>query len=317
MAHHDFTPDHYHTTIGWHDPVLEIDSGDTVATMTVDARGRDQTGERVTPRGNPMTGPFFVRGAEEGDTLIVHLEELTPNRPWGWTGGQVAANVLEPGFTPEFHDNPKPQFDDDARPSFRWNVDLEAGTVQLATGDGPMTRTPIALDPMVGCFGVGPAGGQAISTATSSTHGGNMDYRGFRQGTQVQFPVFSPGALFHLGDGHATQGDGEIVGTGVEISFAVRFKVELIKGRRIGWPRALDDTWMMAVGNARPLDQCVQHATTEMLSWLTSEEIGLDSRTAHHLLGQCVEYDLGNVFDPAYTMVCKIRRDQVDALRDA
>ena len=76
-------------------------------------------------------------------------------------------------------------------------------------------------------------------------------------------------------------------------------------------------TWMMAVGNARPLDQCVQHATTEMLSWLTSEEIGLDSRTAHHLLGQCVEYDLGNVFDPAYTMVCKIRRDQVDALRDA
>ncbi|MBT7864318.1 MAG: acetamidase [Gemmatimonadetes bacterium] len=315
MAHHEFVPTHYHTTMGWHDAVLEIDSGDSVSTTTVDARGRDHTGQRVSPRGNPQTGPFFVRGAEEGDTLVVTLDELTPNRDWGWTGGQVAANVVDPGFQPTFDDDPQPQFDDDARPSFRWNVDVEAGTVQLATGEGPMTRMPLTLDPMVGCFGVAPERGQAISTSTSSTHGGNMDYRGFRQGVKVHFPVFAPGALFHIGDGHAVQGDGEIVGTGVEISFDVRFGVELIKGRTIGWPRALDETWMMTIGNARPLDQCVQHATTEMLSWLTSAEIGLDARSAHHLLGQCVEYDLGNIYDPAYTMVCKVRREQVEALR--
>ncbi len=67
---------------------------------------------------------------------------------------------------------------------------------------------------MLGCFGVAPPRGQAISCATSGEHGGNMDYRGFREGVTVYFPVFAEGALFHLGDGHALQGDGEIVGTG-------------------------------------------------------------------------------------------------------
>ena len=61
----------------------------------------------------------------------------------------------------------------------------------------------------------------------------------------------------------------------------------------------------MAVGNARPLDQCVQHATSEMVRWLQAD-YGLDARGAHLLLGQCAEYDLGNVFDAAYTMVCKM-----------
>jgi amidase len=164
------------------------------------------------------------------------------------------------------------------------------------------------LAPMLGCFGVAPPGGQAISTSTSSTHGGNMDYRGFAQGVTVFLPVFAPGGLFHLGDGHAIQGDGEIVGTGVEISFDVTFSVDLIREKRIGWPRAEDDEYIMTVGNARPLDQGVQHATTEMVRWL-EDDYGLDPLSAHALLGQCVEYDVGNIFDPAYTMVCKVPKE--------
>src|SRR5690606_10082769 len=120
----------------------------------------------------------------------------------------------------------------------------------------------------VGCFGVAPARGEAISTATSSRHGGNMDYRGFTEGVTVYFPVFVPGALFHIGDGHAVQGDGEIVGTGVEISFEMTFTVDLLKGRPSQWPRGENEEYIFTVGNARPLDQCVQHATTEMLRWL-------------------------------------------------
>jgi acetamidase/formamidase len=158
---------------------------------------------------------------------------------------------------------------------------------------------------MLGCFGVAPARGQAISTATSGEHGGNMDYRGFVAGVTVSFPVFVPGALFHLGDGHAVQGDGEIVGTGIEVSCEVQFTVHLQKGRRIGWPRGENDSYIFTVGNARPLDQAVQHATTEMIRWL-GEDYGLDARSASIMLGMCVEYDLGNVFDPAYTMVCKV-----------
>ena len=80
-------------------------------------------------------------------------------------------------------------------------------------------------------------------------------------------------ALFYLGDGHAVQGDGEIVGTGIETSFDVQFTVQLIKGRGIGWPRAENQNYIMTVGNARPLDQALQHATTEMVCWLV--DLGL------------------------------------------
>ena len=140
-----------------------------------------------------------------------------------------------------------------------------------------------------------------------------MDYRGFRQGVKVFFPVFSEGALFDIGDGHAVQGDGEIVGTGIEISFDVTFTIDLIEDREIYWPRAENDNYLMAVGNARPLDQALQHSTTELVEWL-QVDYGLSARTAHMLLGQVVEYDVGNVYDPAYTMVCKVAKNYVEQL---
>ena len=129
---------------------------------------------------------------------------------------------------------------------------------------------------MLGCFGVAPPLAQAISTATSGTYGGNMDYRRFGPGTTAYFPVFAPGALFFLGDGHFAQGDGEIVGTGIETSFEVEFTVSLRKGRTIGWPRGETAQHVFALGNARPLDQALQHATTEMIAWLAAD-YGLDA----------------------------------------
>ena len=301
MAHHEFTPDHYYTTIGWHEPVLEVAPGDSVTTTTVDARGQDQHGEKITERGNPMTGPFYVKGAEQGDIFVVHFDKLYPNRDWGWTGKRIAANVLDPGFESGFTPDEQP---------LRWEVDLAAGTTRQPD---TLPGLQLPLSPMVGCFGIAPPRGQAISTATSSTHGGNMDYRGFVEGVTVYLPVEAPGALFHLGDGHAIQGDGEIVGTGVEISFDVTFSVDLIKGKQIGWPRAENATHILVAGNARPLDQCVEHATSELVRWL-EQDYGLSAQTAHALLGQCVEYDMGNVFDPAYTMVCKVEKALLEKL---
>ncbi len=304
MAHHEFTPQHYHTTIGWHEPVLSVMPGDSISTTTVDARGRDQSGEQITERGNPMTGPFYIEGAEPGDALVVRFDKLWPNRDWGWTGLRIAANVLDPGY----QSNVLTEVD-----LCRWAVDLEAGTVRLEEPQTRLGQLLLPLAPMVGCFGVAPPRGQFISTATSSTYGGNMDYRGFVEGVTVYLPVAAPGALFHLGDGHAIQGDGEIVGTGVEISFDVTFSVDLLKGADIGWPRGENATHIFVAGNARPLDQCVQHATTELVRWLEGS-YGLDALSAHQLLGQCVECDMGNMFDPAYTMVCKIRKDLLEKI---
>lgn len=300
MATHHFQPTHYFTAIGSHEPVLRIAPGDTVITTTVDARGQDVTGQQITPPGNPMTGPFYIEGAEPGDTLVVHLDKLTPSRTYGWTRAMLAANVVDPDYVPRL---PWPK--DDKSSLATWYVDNQAWTAALIEPETKLGKLTLPLNPMVGCFGVAPAGGQAISTATSAEHGGNMDYNGFVQGVTVYFPVFAPGALFHIGDGHAVQGDGEIVGTGIEISFDVQFTVELRKGKRIGWPRGENEEYIFTCGNARPLDQCVQHATTEMTKWL-QEEYGLDAVGAQILMGQAVKYDLGNIFDPAFTMVCKM-----------
>lgn len=95
----------------------------------------------------------------------------------------------------------------------RWELDEELATAGLVEPELPLAAVRLPLAPMLGCFGVAPAAGQAISTATFGPHGGNMDYRFFRSGASIHFPVHAPGALFYLGDGHALQGDGEIVGT--------------------------------------------------------------------------------------------------------
>jgi amidase len=307
MPTHVFEPTYYHHTFGAHPPVLHIAPGDTVRTTCVDAAGQDRTLQQVTPRGNPMTGPFYVEGAMPGDTLVVRLEQLRPNRNQAWSGAVLAANVVDPEDVPVLAQ---------ARGSGRWldwEVDLASNTARLRSPVRGLEGLELPLEPMLGCFGVAPSRGEAISTATSGPHGGNMDYRGFKEGVTAYFPVQVEGALFFLGDGHALQGDGEIAGTGLEISMDVQFSVDLIKGQHIRWPRGEDREYIFTVGNARPLDQCVQHATSEMLRWLTTQ-YGLDIQGASQLLGQCVRYDLGNVFDPAYTMVCKMPKKLLQRL---
>ncbi|MSR64580.1 MAG: acetamidase [Verrucomicrobiae bacterium] len=227
MAVHRFHPSHYHITIGSHSPVLRIASGDTVITTTVDARGRDVTGKKVTPSGHPQTGPFYVDGAEPGDALAVHLDHLWPNRDAGWSCSTIASNVVDPWFAAKL---PK-------APMSEWRIDRKRGTATLLKPKTKLGRLKLPLDPMLGCFGVAPEDGQAISCGTSGQYGGNMDYRGFRKGVTVYFPVFVKGALLHVGDGHAVQGDGEIVGTGIETSFDVKFSVRVLKRKRIHWPR--------------------------------------------------------------------------------
>jgi amidase len=300
MAIHRFQPSHYFHTLGSHEPVLHVADGDTIITSSVDARGLGKDSEQATGRGNPMTGPFFVEGAEPGDTLVVQLDSVMPNRSFGWSDRILAANCVDPSDVPQL-----PWQTAGQETVAHWDVDIQQMTATLIEPQTALGAFKLPVVPMLGCFGVAPARGQAISTATSAEHGGNMDYRGFISGVTVYFPVFVPGALLHLGDGHAVQGDGEIAGTGIEISMDVQVTVHVQKGKTIRWPRGENAEYIFTVGNARPLDQCVQHATSEMLRWLT-DEYGLDAMGASILLGQAVEYDLGNMFDPAYTMVCKV-----------
>ncbi len=296
MATHHFHPSRYYNVIGTAEPCLRVADGDTVITDTIDASGLDAQEVRVSAGPNPMTGPFFVEGAEPGDTLAVRIDRLTPSRGTGWTYSPLAFTVLDPAAIMERGVNERSV----------WRIDRNAGTVQLADPPKGLEGFVPALEPMIGCFGVAPAGGQALSTATSAQNGGNMDYRLFRPGTTAWFPVAVPGALFYLGDGHACQGDGEIVGTGIETSFEMEVTFQVLK-RRITWPRGETAEDIFTVGNARPLDQALQHATTEMMRWL-GEDYGLDARAASHVMGQVVRYDVGNVFNPAFTVGCRIAK---------
>ncbi|WPB85797.1 acetamidase/formamidase family protein [Sediminicoccus rosea] len=296
MARHIFRPTRYHNTLGTAEPCLRIADGDTLVAETVDASGLDANEVAVAARPNPMTGPFFVEGAEPGDTLAVEIIRLTPNRRTGWTYSPLALTVLDPAA---ILDRPKQE-------RAIWEINANEGTVRLRDAPAALAGFTPPLAPMIGCFGVAPAGGEAISTATSGAHGGNMDYRRFAPGTTAWFPVSVPGALFYLGDGHAAQGDGEITGTGIETSFEMEVRLSVLK-RRITWPRAETAEEIITIGNARPLDQALQHATTEMQRWL-GEDYGLDARAASHLMGMVVRYDVGNVFNPAYTVACRVAK---------
>jgi len=137
-----------------------------------------------------------------------------------------------------------------------------------------------------------------------------MDYRGFGVGVEVVFPVFAEGALFFLGDVHAAQGAGEIAGTGIETAAEIEFSVHVEKARAPGWPRGQTTESIFTVGNARPLDQALQHATTEMMSWLMTG-YGLSAIAASQIMGQTVTYEIANVFNPAYSIVCRIERTAI------
>jgi acetamidase/formamidase len=314
MATHHFQPTHYYTAMGTYPSVLHIADGDTVITTTVDGAGIDARNEPITSRKypNPLTGPFYVEGAEPGDTLALQLDRLVPNRTYGHSSGRVASHVVDPNDVLEL---PRSANGNGLhRVHTEWYVDVEAGTATLVKPDTKLGRFTLPLSPMLGCLGVAPPREQAISTSTSAEHGGNMDYRGFTIGTTAYFPIFVSGALVFIGDGHALQGDGEIAGTGIEISLDVQFSVRVIKGQAIAWPRGEDEDYIFTVGNARPLEQAVQNATSEMLRWLQAD-FDLDALAANILIGQCVEYDLGNVVDPAFTMVCKLPKDVLPSKR--
>ncbi len=299
MKTYSFTPASYVHTMGNHSPVLRVSSNDRIITSCLDARGYDANNQQIVASGNPLTGPFYVEGAEPGDTLAVKLERITPSRRHGWSGWLLAAHVVEAADVATLAQA------DTSDEAWNWDVDVTAGTARLDHSTSPWHERSLALAPMLGCFGVAPARGQAITSLTSGTHGGNMDYRGFQAGSTAYFPVFEPGALFFLGDGHAAQGDGEIIGTGIEISVNVEFRVRVVKHQRIRWPRGQDEHSIFTLGNARPLEQGLQHATSEMLHWLM-EGYNLDVPHASLLLGFAGRYDLGNVINPAYTVVCKL-----------
>jgi amidase len=295
-----FEPKEFHNTFsGAHKPVLTIKPGDHVITSTIDSRGTDFAGVKRAEGPNPETGPFYIEGAEPGDTLVVHLLRLETNRATGYSGTLLAPYAADPGFLrSEGLREPK---------TLTWQLDKQKGVAYLESNEFKPGRLELPLRPMLGCIATAPAGKAAISTSTPDNFGGNMDYNGMGAGVTLMLPVFEPGALFFLGDGHARQGDGEVTGGAIETSLDVEFSVDLLKGKKINWPRLENQDYIMVLGSSRSLIEALQHANTEMQRWLNAD-YGFDERGSSLLMGQAMESEIANVVDPEFTIVAKMRK---------
>jgi acetamidase/formamidase len=304
---HRFEPTEFHRVFSEGiAPALRIFPGDTVSTWTVDAGGRDSAGVRRSQGGNPETGPFYIEGAFPGDTLVVKLNKVRLNRDSAGSGGRIAPSALNPFFVAQT------RYQDDF--DSEWVLDRANGIARLQNPGERLKNYTVKLQPMLGCIAVAPPGHQALRTGYPGVFGGNMDYNQIREGTTVYLPVFTPGALLFIGDGHAAQGDGELTGDALETSMDVEFTVDLITGRATGGPRAENDEYLMSSGIGNSLPDALQLATTQLVNWLQTD-YHLSPNEASVVLGTAMRYDIAEVVDPLVHIVAKIRKDAVAQLK--
>ena len=285
---HRFVPSQFYNTFSAaHPPALRIKPGDRVVTKTIDAAGVDTDGKTVGSGPNPQTGPFYIDGAEPGDMLVVTIEKIETNRAMAYSSSLLAPYAATPQAIAARTDR-EPR-------RLTWTIDKARGVARLDQVEVQPGGLELPLRPMLGCVGVAPARKEAISTATPGNFGGNMDYASLNAGVKVMLPVYEPGALLFIGDGHALQADGEPTGTGVETSMDVEFRVELRKNAGLSGPRLENSEYIISIGSqpefVSPLDRTLQIATTDMVNWLV-KDYGLEPFAAHLLIGYQGRYDV-------------------------
>ena len=286
-------------------PVLSLQPGDTVHTRTLDSRGQDRDGRTRAPRGNPLTGPFYVQGAMPGDTLVVHLDRVRTNRDSAYQLNLIANTALDAGYLRSIAS---------LESGFtRWKIDAAAGTASIVDPSGKMSAYAVKLAPMLGCVGVAPPRNEVLGSGHLGPFGGNMDFHEVKEGATLYIPVFQPGALLYLGDGHAQQGAGELPGQGLETSMDVTFRVDLVADKALGQPRLENADHVMVIGTGVTVDAAMKSATTEMSRWLT-DRYGLMPYDIAPFLGTAMEYEIAEVVDSEYDVVAKVRKDALAQL---
>lgn len=284
--------------------VARLKSGDTLETNTLDAFGDaiQKPGDTLAlvKGDNPLTGPFYVEGAEPGDTLAVKILDLQVN-------GKQGVGALGPGFG-ALNPTDYTAMLNEPLPERIWfyPIHAERGTATFQALDSRFS-VAIPLHPFLGCIGVAPAGGEARSSIVPAEFGGNMDAPEVSVGNTLYLPVNVAGALLYMGDGHAAMGDGEVAGTAIEVPLRVRLQVSVIKGKKIAWPRFENEREIMAVGIYRPVDDALRIAFTQLVDWMHAD-YGLSKIDAYELLSKVAKIHLTEMVDPNYVVVASIER---------
>ena len=285
------------------EPLLAVKPGETFEIETYDASGgyfkteQDKAipgkrpgFDRYPPLVNPIGGPVSVAGAERGDTLVVAIEQITVD-DYSWIAvgprrGPLGESTRWPELSAEyttriFRHTPGP-----------------SGT----TRDGTLRfNDQIAwpITPFIGTLGVAPDREVTTSNDGQGEWGGNLDIRDVAPGNRIFLPVFHPGALFYLGDVHASQGDTEFTGTAAETKATVRLKLEVIKGKRIPWMRIEKPESIVSVYAFRPLEVAVETATVNLMDWLITD-YGFTPTDAYCFVSTCPDFRI-NVYQ-----MCKL-----------
>ncbi|TCO54850.1 acetamidase/formamidase family protein [Actinocrispum wychmicini] len=299
--------DQYVWTFGGAAPLARIKPGTVLDVFTEDCFAGRVRSERDLvsevcefPFLNPQTGPFYIEGAEPGDTVAVHFVSIEPARDWAASTTVPLFGALTSTHTTATLQPPLPER------VWIWALDRARRTCTFTARDNDIT-VELPMDPMHGTVGVAPPNLEVRSALVPDLHGGNMDTPEMRAGVTCYLGVNVAGALLSFGDGHARQGEGETCGVAVETAMNTIVIVDLIKGRATPWPRIESDTHIMSVGSARPLEDAFRIAQLDLVQWVAAGR-GLSEMDAYQLLSQAVESPLANVCDTNYSSVAKVRK---------
>lgn len=306
---HTFEPkESYHHFSGATPPALHVNPGDSVSTWAVDAGGTDAKGVRRTSGGNPLTGPFYVEGVVPGDALVVHFNRIRLNRDTAISSPLIVSSALDSDYV---EDRKRVEgFNAD------WKLDRDAGFASLQNPTEKLKNYKVPLAPMLGCVSVAPPGGGQYRSGHLGSYGGNMDYNQLREGVTVYLPVYVPGALLFVGDGHALQGSGELTGNALETSMDIEFTVEIEPRNSPPAPRMENADYLMASGIAGSLDEAFRRATTNLVRWL-EKRYGLNAAEVSSVLGTSMVYEVAEVVDPQLHVVAKVPKSLINALKPA
>jgi len=305
VVHYTTTLDNVKYLFATADPVAHLNSGDILDTNTLDCFGfasrKPDDKLSIANGDNPLAGPFYVEGAEPGDTLAIKILDLQ-------VVGDTGAGSLSPGFGSINSSKYTPMLE--AKPLeekfWRYHIDHAANTATFKALDSDFS-VKIPMHPFFGCIGVAPANGEARSSIVPAEFGGNMDSPEASVGNTVYFPVNVKGGLFYIGDGHAAMGDGEAAGSAIEVPLKARVQLSVIKGRKIDWPQFENDDAIMTVGAYRPLDDAFRIAFTELVHWI-HRDYGLSEMDAYELLSKVAKVHLNEMVDPNYVIVASIEK---------
>lgn len=228
-----------------------------------------------------------IKGAMPGDMLAVKILDIEVDEI-GYTGFEGSKNPL-------------------AHLIYRKEWGLTTKTVSIKDGFVLWSdKVKLPVKPMIGTLGVAPEF-EVISNACAGKHGGNMDVNEVTIGNVIYLPVYVPGALLHIGDVHALQGDGEINnGGGIECRSKVRLSVNVVqKPENIECVRIENDDYIMTVACGRSVEESFYDAARELVNWM-KEGYGFTVDEAYLLMGQVLEARATQFVNPTRTYICKI-----------